>query len=265
MPRARAIYTVCHHLVRSSRRTAGPSGVLASNSAGARRLLNHKARKLRQVTLSGHFLHRDLRRDAQTSGDPAGADACGAPRRQPRSCLSSHPDFSVPRRNLASNSARRRNPLLPLLVSYNFSIVRGTSCPSSINTSAGARQVIVARRERPRRPSTVGAMSQRSEGTRETKTFFDQRFRQNADRRHLVGVPPAVHSEADRPIRSPTRRNCRSTKLIAAIVFGAPVSHNRARKYRAPWCIPGSTFVVCRSVRQSILILLASWGVPRLT
>lgn len=103
-------------------------------------------------------------------------------------------------------------------------------------------------------------MSQRSEGTRETKTFFDQRFRQNADRRHLVGVPPAVHSEADRPIRSPTRRNCRSTKLIAAIVFGAPVSHNRARKYRAPWCIPGSTFVVCRSVRQSILILLASCG-----
>lgn len=29
--------------------------VLASNPAGARRLLNHKARKLGQVTLSGHF------------------------------------------------------------------------------------------------------------------------------------------------------------------------------------------------------------------
>lgn len=46
-------------------------------------------------------------------------------------------------------------------------------------------------------------MSQMSEVTCETKSFFDQRSRQNADRRHLVGMPPAVHSEADRPIRTP--------------------------------------------------------------
>lgn len=46
-------------------------------------------------------------------------------------------------------------------------------------------------------------MSQMPEGTCETKSFFDQRSRQNPDRRHLVGMPPAVHSEADRPIRTP--------------------------------------------------------------
>lgn len=58
-----------------------------------------------------------------------------------------------------------------------------------------------------------------------------------------------------------TRRNCRSTKLIAAIVFGAPVPQSCEEISGFP-VHTGSTFVVCRSVRQSILILLASWGVP---
>lgn len=90
-------------------------------------------------------------------------------------------------------------------------------------------------------------MSQMSEGTCETKSFFDQRSRQNADRRHLVGMPPAVHSEADRPIHTPGAAH--KAKWIEAIRpereqnvrrSGMVGEHRMAGKAAAamPWAAP---------------------------
>lgn len=55
MPRARAILLGVPSLGEILAANGRTFSVLASNSAGARRLLNHKARKLGQVRLSGHF------------------------------------------------------------------------------------------------------------------------------------------------------------------------------------------------------------------
>lgn len=57
--------------------------VLASNSAGARRVLNHKARKLGQVTLSGHFpciaTSAEMLRQVETLLAPPAAPPAGNP------------------------------------------------------------------------------------------------------------------------------------------------------------------------------------------